>query len=344
MACRSSPSPTPPAGWRSWAGPPGDRRACPTCAPPTPRSPACARTFAWATSGPAWRRGFASAELVKRRTGAMTGPCQGKLCAAAVLAACATWASTRRRRGAPAEPAGHAGRSPPMRSVVVVGAGIAGLVLAVELRRRGCAVTVVEARYPAPATRSRNIGRDPADAADAGPDRVRLPRGRPLARLDRLAGGRNPLLYPTRYVWALYEDASARSSSRSQPMWSELGARGRRRRAARARRRAGAPRRRGAGRRRRRRGRARPPRRRAPRLPPARPRARRRRDRDGDGAGHPRRRAVEQATDSGETSAGEVVVNTAGGRAGEVARAFGIEAVNSPIRREVLVRSRAARS
>ncbi len=31
-------------------------------------------------------QGFDQAELVKRRTGAMTGPCQGKLCAAAVLA------------------------------------------------------------------------------------------------------------------------------------------------------------------------------------------------------------------------------------------------------------------
>jgi hypothetical protein len=29
--------------------------------------------------------GFRHAELVKRRTGAMTGPCQGKLCASAVL-------------------------------------------------------------------------------------------------------------------------------------------------------------------------------------------------------------------------------------------------------------------
>jgi Sarcosine oxidase A3 domain/2Fe-2S iron-sulfur cluster binding domain len=32
-------------------------------------------------------QGFSSAELVKRRTGAMTGPCQGKLCAGAVLGA-----------------------------------------------------------------------------------------------------------------------------------------------------------------------------------------------------------------------------------------------------------------
>jgi bacterioferritin-associated ferredoxin len=32
-------------------------------------------------------QGFDSAELVKRRTGAMTGPCQGKMCAAAVLGA-----------------------------------------------------------------------------------------------------------------------------------------------------------------------------------------------------------------------------------------------------------------
>jgi hypothetical protein len=31
-------------------------------------------------------QGFAQTELVKRRTGAMTGPCQGKLCSASVLA------------------------------------------------------------------------------------------------------------------------------------------------------------------------------------------------------------------------------------------------------------------
>jgi bacterioferritin-associated ferredoxin len=31
-------------------------------------------------------QGFDSSELVKRRTGAMTGPCQGKMCAASVLA------------------------------------------------------------------------------------------------------------------------------------------------------------------------------------------------------------------------------------------------------------------
>jgi hypothetical protein len=32
-------------------------------------------------------QGFRHPELVKRRTGAMTGPCQGKLCSATVLAA-----------------------------------------------------------------------------------------------------------------------------------------------------------------------------------------------------------------------------------------------------------------
>jgi hypothetical protein len=42
-------------------------------------------------------QGFDSAELVKRRTGAMTGPCQGKMCAAAVLTAL-------RAAGVPAAP------------------------------------------------------------------------------------------------------------------------------------------------------------------------------------------------------------------------------------------------
>jgi bacterioferritin-associated ferredoxin len=41
--------------------------------------------------------GFRHAELVKRRTGAMTGPCQGKLCAASVL-------SVLRAAGVPARP------------------------------------------------------------------------------------------------------------------------------------------------------------------------------------------------------------------------------------------------
>src|SRR6478752_762489 len=112
-----------------------------------------------------------------------------------------------------------------MRSIVVVGAGIAGLVLAIELRRRGCAVTVVERRYPGAGNSGRNVGRirrmqltpDLTAYACRAADRWQ--------ELDRLAGGRNPLLYPTRYVWVLYEDRERAVVEPLEPMWRELGAR-----------------------------------------------------------------------------------------------------------------------
>ena len=46
-----------------------------------------------------------------------------------------------------------------MPRVVIVGAGIAGLSLAVELRVRGIDVTVVEDRYPGAGNSTRNVGR-----------------------------------------------------------------------------------------------------------------------------------------------------------------------------------------
>ena len=46
-----------------------------------------------------------------------------------------------------------------MRRAVIVGAGIAGLALAVELRHHGLDVTVVEARYPGGGNSGRNVGR-----------------------------------------------------------------------------------------------------------------------------------------------------------------------------------------
>ena len=58
--------------------------------------------------------GYADPELVKRRTGALTGPCQGKYCLSAI--ACASVAARRRPAGASAIPDGStatAARSAP---------------------------------------------------------------------------------------------------------------------------------------------------------------------------------------------------------------------------------------
>jgi sarcosine oxidase subunit beta len=227
-----------------------------------------------------------------------------------------------------------------MRSVVVVGAGIAGLVLAVELRRRGCAVTVVERRYPGAGNSGRNVGRirrmqltpDLTAYACRAADRWQT--------LDRLTGGRNPLLYPTRYVWVLYEERERELVEPLAPMWRELGAR-----TAVVGPRAvldAAPVLRGGE---------------APvggvvgdaalvhhdaALHACLLRARELGVevvvgeevvglvRDGAAVAGVR-------TAAGRTIAGDVVVNAAGGRAGDVARTCGVDAPNLPVRREVLV-------
>src|SRR5919108_1443089 len=97
-----------------------------------------------------------------------------------------------------------------MRRVAIVGAGIAGLALALELRRLGCPATVIEARYAGAGNSTRNVGRirrmqltrDLTEFSCRASDKWRTIR--------RLTGGRNPLLYPTRHAWAPYgEDRSA---------------------------------------------------------------------------------------------------------------------------------------
>ena len=114
-----------------------------------------------------------------------------------------------------------------MRSVAVVGAGIAGLALALELRRLGCPVTVIEARYPGAGNSTRNVGRvrrlqltrDLTEFSCRATDKWRTVR--------RLTGGRNPLLYPTRYALALYEEDEPAALAPMQRMWDECGARAR---------------------------------------------------------------------------------------------------------------------
>jgi sarcosine oxidase subunit beta len=114
-----------------------------------------------------------------------------------------------------------------MPEVVVVGGGIAGLALAVELRAHDVTVTVVEARYPGSGNSTRNVGRirrmqltrDLTELSCRAADKWR--------RVHVTNGGRNPLLYGTRYVWALYADDERAALEPLQPMWDELGARAR---------------------------------------------------------------------------------------------------------------------
>jgi sarcosine oxidase, subunit beta len=114
-----------------------------------------------------------------------------------------------------------------MPSVAVAGAGIAGLVLALELRRLGESVTVVERRYPGAGNSTRNVGR--IRRMQLTPDLTAFScrASDTWAKLDRLMGGRNPLLYPTTYAWVLYDGAELDHVAPLQRIWDEHGARAR---------------------------------------------------------------------------------------------------------------------
>lgn len=226
-----------------------------------------------------------------------------------------------------------------MRSVVV-GGGIAGLVLAVELRRRGGDVTVVESRYPGAGNSTRNVGRVRRMQLTADLTEISCRASDLWARLDERTGGRNPLLYPTRYVWVLYGEDERAVVEPLQPMWDRHGARTRLVSSAAV----------------------------LDAVPVLaggdRPvggvigeaavvhhdaavyalylRARETgvRFAIGEEATHVEvtdGRATGVATASGRTVPGDVVINAAGGRSGELARASGVAVPNAPIRREVLV-------
>jgi sarcosine oxidase subunit beta len=113
-----------------------------------------------------------------------------------------------------------------MRSVIV-GGGIAGLALAVELSKRGVAATVVEARYPGAGNSTRNVGR--IRRVQLTPDLTEFScrASEKWKQVDRLTGGRNPLLYPTRYVWAMYGEDELAIVEPLQSMWQRFDARAR---------------------------------------------------------------------------------------------------------------------
>jgi sarcosine oxidase subunit beta len=113
-----------------------------------------------------------------------------------------------------------------MRSVIV-GGGIAGLALAVELHRHGWQSTVVESRYPGAGNSGRNVGRVRRMQLTADLTEFSCRASDKWTRVDEITGGRNPLLYPTRYAWVLYGDDERAVVEPMQRMWDEHDARAR---------------------------------------------------------------------------------------------------------------------
>src|SRR3954452_712547 len=114
----------------------------------------------------------------------------------------------------------------PMRSVIV-GGGIAGLALAVELSRLGCESTVVEARYPGAGNSTRNVGRVRRMQLTPELTEFSCRAADKWANVDRVNGGGHPPPSPTSYVWVLYDDAEREVVEPLQPMWDYYGARAR---------------------------------------------------------------------------------------------------------------------
>jgi sarcosine oxidase subunit beta len=112
-----------------------------------------------------------------------------------------------------------------MPRVAVVGAGIAGLSVALELRRLGASVRVCDDRYPGAGNSTRNVGRIRAMQLTPDLTRFAVAARRKWGRVPALTGGRNPLLYRTRYAWLLYSEEERDRLASLEPMWAELGAR-----------------------------------------------------------------------------------------------------------------------
>jgi sarcosine oxidase subunit beta len=108
---------------------------------------------------------------------------------------------------------------------VIVGGGIAGLALAVELRKLGWEATVVEARYPGAGNSTRNVGRIRRMQLTEDLTAFSCRAADKWKTVARLTGGRNPLLYQTQYVWAMYDQSELDTVRPMQPMWDAYGAR-----------------------------------------------------------------------------------------------------------------------
>lgn len=114
-----------------------------------------------------------------------------------------------------------------MPRVAVVGAGIAGLAVALELRLLGAEVTVVEERYPGAGNSTRNVGRVRRMQLTADLTRFAVRAREKWDRLHRLVGDRNPLVYPTRYAWLLYDEGEVERLAGLEGLWATLDARAR---------------------------------------------------------------------------------------------------------------------
>ncbi len=105
--------------------------------------------------------------------------------------------------------------------VVIVGAGIAGLIAALEAHAAGCAVTVLERGYPGGGNSGRNVGRIRRMQLTEELTRISIAASDYWLRIDTLLGGRNPLLFPTTYALVLYGDDEAAHLGALEPMWRE---------------------------------------------------------------------------------------------------------------------------
>ena len=112
-----------------------------------------------------------------------------------------------------------------MADVAIVGAGVAGLCLAAELAGHGLSVTVVERRYPGGGNTTRNVGRVRRVQLTPELTALAVRAHAKWHRLEDLTGGRNALVYPTRYAWVLYDDDERERLATLEPMWRELDAR-----------------------------------------------------------------------------------------------------------------------
>ena len=107
--------------------------------------------------------------------------------------------------------------------VVIVGAGIAGLVAALEAQASGCTVTVLERGYPGGGNSGRNVGRIRRMQLTEELTRISIAASDYWLRIDTLLGGRNPLLFPTTYALVLYGDDEATHLGALEPMWRATG-------------------------------------------------------------------------------------------------------------------------
>ncbi|MCX6392448.1 MAG: FAD-binding oxidoreductase [Actinobacteria bacterium] len=107
--------------------------------------------------------------------------------------------------------------------VVIVGAGIAGLIAALEAQAAGCAVTVLERGYPGGGNSGRNVGRIRRMQLTEELTRISIAASDYWQRIDTLLGGRNPLLFPTTYALVLYGDDEAAHLGDLEPMWRAVG-------------------------------------------------------------------------------------------------------------------------